>query len=360
MKRKQTKKVQKDGLAWYKSCREPLPWRADYGESQHPYLVLVSEIMLQQTRRAVVKDRFQLFLERFPNIEALAQASIDDVLTLWAGMGYYRRAHFLHKAAIDIVTKGFFPEDKKELLKIAGIGAYTSAAIRSFAFRKDDHVMDGNIQRVMARFGGHREDSFSRQQQGIAETLAEMHPDGFGAEWYQCLMDLGASICGVKSVQCEKCPLQSGCKVQHQALSLKLHKRAVKVSKRHMYVLLIKNQDNAYLMERSQTRSLFQGLWTFPYRLHATEQHIEDWGKDAVILPTTFVHVLTHLRLEIHMVVMSAASLFAMQNLEDAREERTWLNYSDIKEFSLSSSPRWGFPRWVGKVIDHLEGMRIQ
>lgn len=198
-------------LAWYRRHRRDLPWR----RTRDPYAILVSEMMLQQTRVAVVEDRWRRFVARFPDAAALAGASEDDVLALWSGLGYYRRARHLQAAARAIRDRhdGRVPEEAKLLRQLPGVGAYTAAAVASIAFDRPEPLVDGNVARVLARWfrvrGDPREGETARR---LARLATELVPRRGGAgDWNQALMELGALVCLPRDPRCASCPVASSC-----------------------------------------------------------------------------------------------------------------------------------------------------
>ncbi len=199
-------------LAWYDRHRRRLPWRAAAGEAPDPYRVWLSEIMLQQTTVKAVAPYFARFLERWPNVRALADASLDDVLKLWAGLGYYARARNLHACARIVVERhgGCFPACEAELAALPGIGRYTAAAIAAIAFDAPAVPVDGNVERVVARLYAVEDElpAAKLEIQKLAQTLAPGRRHG---DFAQALMDLGATICVPKKPACVLCPWMSEC-----------------------------------------------------------------------------------------------------------------------------------------------------
>jgi A/G-specific adenine glycosylase len=185
-----------------------LPWRSPPGEAPpEPYVVWLSEIMLQQTTVATVKPRFERFLARWPSVEALAAASDEDILSEWAGLGYYARARNLIACAREVVGRGGFPTTAAELLKLRGIGAYTSAAIAAIAFGERAAAVDTNVQRVIARSNG----SSAPAPGEIESALLAMMEEQWPGDVVQALMDVGATICRPKRPRCGACPLRVEC-----------------------------------------------------------------------------------------------------------------------------------------------------
>ena len=197
-------------LGWFREFQRDLPWR----RTTDPYRIWLSEIMLQQTRVAAAIPYYERFLQRFPDVHALAAAPQEEVLRLWSGLGYYGRARNLQKAAQQIVAKhqGTFPSSEADLLRLPGIGNYTAAAILSMAFGEKFAVLDGNVARVLARLGAIRGDLRESQHwqelQETADLLLEPKSPGDGN---QAMMELGATLCTPKSPQCLLCPVAQFC-----------------------------------------------------------------------------------------------------------------------------------------------------
>ena len=206
-------KFRKRLLAWFQQFQRDLPWRG----TKDPYRIWLSEIMLQQTRVAAVIPYYEKFLERFPNVQALAAAPQEDVLRVWSGLGYYSRARNLQKAAQQIAAKhgGQFPTRVADVLDLPGIGNYTAAAVLSIAFNEKHAVLDGNVARVLARLGALRGDFREPRRwqklQQTADALLDVNSPG---DWNQAMMELGATVCAPKSPQCLLCPVAPFCKAR--------------------------------------------------------------------------------------------------------------------------------------------------
>jgi A/G-specific adenine glycosylase len=260
-------------LAWYDDNRRDLPWRA----SRDPYAIWVSEIMLQQTRVAVVIERYREFLARFPTIIALAAAPEQDVLALWSGLGYYRRARMLHKAAQFVVERcgGAMPATAEGLQHLPGIGAYTAAAIASIAHGERAAVVDGNVERVLCRtegLGGDGEagsragsTAFKREIWNLAAQLVDPARPG---DFNQALMELGATVCLPRNPRCPVCPLVKDCITRGEH---KRQPRARMISREIAHALAVRTGsagragDREVLLEqRPATVSVMPGLWELP------------------------------------------------------------------------------------------------
>ncbi|NBB83754.1 MAG: A/G-specific adenine glycosylase, partial [Alphaproteobacteria bacterium] len=216
-------------LAWYDRHRRVLPWRAPAGQRPDPYHVWLSEIMLQQTTVPAVAGYFRDFLTRWPTVQALAAADLDEVLTAWAGLGYYARARNLHRCARMIAEThgGRFPEDEAGLRALPGIGAYTAAAIAAIAFDKPAAVMDGNIERVMARLFAVTEPlpGVKPKLRGLAGALTPADRPG---DYAQAMMDLGATICTARKPKCILCPVSEQCEGRRLGVADSLPAKAAK------------------------------------------------------------------------------------------------------------------------------------
>lgn len=256
-------------LSWYDKHQRVLPWRATKGQTPNPYYVWLSEIMLQQTTVVTVGPYFQKFIERWPTIHDLANAEREDVMHEWAGLGYYARARNLHKCAqtVSVELDGTFPEDEKELQKLPGIGGYTSAAIRAIAFSKPANVVDGNIERIMARLFAIREplpDSKNYLKE-LAADLSENREDRTG-DYAQALMDLGATICTPKSPKCSLCPVNDFCEAKALQIAEELPVKKAKKAKpqKHGYVYWIENDKSEILFERRNEKEMLGGMLGLP------------------------------------------------------------------------------------------------
>ena len=272
-------------LAWYDANRRILPWRED----PTPYHVWLSEIMLQQTRVEAVKKYYARFIERLPDIRALSEADEDTCSKLWEGLGYYSRVRNLRKAAIVIEREygGVMPGTRKNLAKLPGIGAYTSAAIASIAFGEPVPAVDGNLQRIFAR-----------------RIFQERIPDNRPGDYNQALMDLGAMICLPNGApKCTDCPWEGDCLARREGREKALPVPKKKKEKRveELTVLLVRTKDMVLIRKREET-GLLAGLFEFPNETgHLTEQEAEALLLQEGLLPLSVRelpparHVFTHL-----------------------------------------------------------------
>jgi A/G-specific adenine glycosylase len=248
---------------WYLSQRRDLPWR----HTRDPYRIWVSEIMLQQTRVAAVVPYFERFLDRFPSAAALARAPVADVLTAWAGLGYYTRARNLHKAAKLVVAAGGFPRDFAAIRALPGVGDYTAAAIASIAFGLPHAVLDGNVVRVLARFSNESGDisasATKRRLRTLADGLLDVQHPG---EFNQGLMELGATVCLPKRPRCSACPLTRLCEARRRGVEdrLPVKTRPAKPLRVGCEVLLIRRRGRILLWRRPEDSGRLAGFWELP------------------------------------------------------------------------------------------------
>ena len=259
-------------LAWYDVHAREMPWRVPpqdrtAGQLPNPYAIWMSEIMLQQTTVATVKDYFRRFIKRWPDVRDLAAAEDADVMAEWAGLGYYARARNLLKCARAIVDEhdGVFPADHTALLKLPGIGPYTAAAVSSIAFDLPHAVLDGNVERVMARL--YNEHTPLPDAKPTLMIHAQTHtPAQRPGDYAQAVMDLGATICTPKSPACGICPLRDPCEARAKGTMLELPKKTPKKAKpvRHGTVYLGRRGDGAWLLETRPEKGLLGGMLGWP------------------------------------------------------------------------------------------------
>lgn len=270
-------------LEWYDTHAREMPWRTPpsarkAGVSPDPYAIWMSEIMLQQTTVATVKDYFRRFITRWPTVRDLAAAQDADVMAEWAGLGYYARARNLLKCARAVVAdhNGAFPADHAALLKLPGIGPYTAAAVSSIAFDLPHAVLDGNVERVMARmFDIHTPLPTAKPE--LMDHAARLTPNKRPGDYAQAVMDLGATICTPKSPACGICPWRDACAAQLAGTAADLPKKLPKKAKpiRHGTVYLGQRTDGAWLLETRPEKGLLGGMLGWPGSdwVDATEPH---------------------------------------------------------------------------------------
>ena len=254
-------------LPWFAANRRDLPWRT---EPRNPYVVWISEIMLQQTRVDTVIPYFHRFMERFPTPAALAAAPLQDVLKAWEGLGYYSRARQLHKAAALIVARhgGQLPASPEALSALPGLGPYTVAAVASFAFGFPLAVLDGNVIRVLARLFAYPDDTVAPAARARLQALAQdLLPPRHAAETNEAWMELGALVCLPRSPRCDACPMQTVCLARHgdrpQAYPVK--RRKMQIPHKIVGAAVILNARNQIMIaQRRPEGGMLAGLWEFP------------------------------------------------------------------------------------------------
>lgn len=252
-------------LNWHSSHARHLPWKAD----RDPYKVWLSEIILQQTQVERGKLYFQKLLQHFPNLEALAQAPLSQLLKAWEGLGYYSRARNLHKAAQIICRDhaGQFPTTAKELQQLPGIGPYSSAAIASFAFDEDIALVDANVYRVLARFFDlHLPIDKAQGKRFFAQRAQELLPRGQAARYNQAIMDFGALVCKPQLPRCSACPLASRCQGKAAQSLEELPRKAAKAPRRarFFHYLIATDTQGQLILQQRQGKDIWQDLYEFP------------------------------------------------------------------------------------------------
>jgi len=249
-------------LRYYDRFRRDLPWR---GETD-PYRILVSEIMLQQTRVETVLRYYESWLKQFPNLETLASAGSTEVLKAWEGLGYYRRARNLHRAAKHIrdVLDGHFPTSYRDLRQLPGVGQYTAGAVASIGFGEIVPAVDGNVRRVLARLFDKREPAVRWLNRTAGDLVNKDRP----GDWNQALMDLGATICTPRNPRCEDCPVQRWCTAHEQGTQALSPVGIRKVPARETFFLLIvlQTEEGEVMLVRRPRKGLLAGMWAFPER----------------------------------------------------------------------------------------------
>ena len=285
--------------------RHHLPWLSD-----DPYRVWLSEIMLQQTQVVTVLDYYPRFIQRFPDVHHLAAAPVDEVLALWAGLGYYSRARNLHRAAQQVVHEwgGQFPSNRKGLEQLTGVGRSTAAAIAAFAFRQPEAILDGNVKRVLCRVfaqdGAPEDKAFEARLWALAEALLPTAPADMPG-YTQGLMDLGATLCKRHQPLCGLCPMQNLCLAhqQNRTDELPRRKKPPQVSAVTLYWLVLINQKQEILLQRRPAKGIWGGLFCVPCTedWHTLQPLLQACGlsSDELTEDTAISHRLTHRQLHI-------------------------------------------------------------
>ncbi|QGM46431.1 A/G-specific adenine glycosylase [Methylocystis heyeri] len=338
-------------LAWWDVSRRELPWRALAGRAPDPYAVWLSEIMLQQTTVASVTGYFGKFMSRWPNVEALARAPLEDVLAAWAGLGYYARARNLHACAGEVVRRhgGRFPQEPEALLGLPGVGPYTAAAIAAIAFNRPCVAQDGNVERVVSRLFAVEEPLPAAKGRIKAHTesfLSRQRPGDFA----QALMDLGATVCTPRSPDCSRCPLAGNCRARADGAQTRFPVKGEKPARPHRrgaaFVLL---RGGEALLRRRPAKGLLGGMSEFPSTPLSADFGLAEamgyapaeirWRR----LEGHVRHVFTHFSLELAVFL----SREAPDRNFDACDGYRWADVARLREEGLSSLMR--------KVAVHAE-----
>lgn len=310
-------------LAWYEQNGRALPWRYKGGAHPNPYVVLVSEIMLQQTTVKTVLTYFDRFMQRFPTVQDLAEASLEEVYFYWQGLGYYSRARSLHAAAQTIISQygGVFPQDAKEVGRLKGLGNYTTASFLALAFNQPATVVDGNVMRIMARMYHLTDplDDILPQIRSLAEELTDADQ---AADYASAIMDLGALICTPKKPQCLICPWRNLCQsCGYDDVEQIPQRRQLSKKKMQARVYLIHNNNGEIYIRKRTEKGLLSGLYEFVWH----EDHIFPQAKN---LNQLVVHIFTHIHLTLQ--------LYEMQT-EDPGLDGFFVNESVLGDYAFST-----------------------
>jgi A/G-specific adenine glycosylase len=326
-------------LKWYAGNRRDLPWR----QSSDPYAIWVSEIMLQQTRVAVVVERYQVFMARFPTLVALALAPEQEVLALWSGLGYYRRARMLHKAAKFVAENlgGNLPVLSEELQLLPGIGAYTAAAVASIAQGERVAVVDGNVERVLCRLAGweagSRKGGGAAQRHKITDLARQLLDPAHPGDFNQAMMELGAIVCTPRSPQCLVCPLNADCKTRGEH---KTPHRAPMISRVVAHALSVRTSRapgkrrgqgarEVLLEQRPAQLTVMPGLWELP--------HLRDAAVPPENLRLTVRHAIMQVNYYVRIRTVFEDDVEAMTV---AGGERRWVPLGEAAGMALTGLTR--------------------
>ena len=309
--------------------RHDLPWQ----QSVSAYRVLVSEMMLQQTQVKTVIDYFHRWMHRFPDLQTLAHASEDDVMSLWQGLGYYQRARRLQQAAVYLLEnhQGKFPRDLESLLLIPGVGRYTAGAILSFAFDHYGPIVDGNVKRLFSRYFGIDEDISSSKAEKKLWTLAHAYtPSKNNRQFAQALLDLGSTVCKPKATLCDECPVHHSCFAFHNdcvsQLPFKASKKARPTKDGHF---LWQHKQNQVLLEKRVSNGIWGALWCLP-EVQVPPKQRED-------LLDTFHHTFSHYKLHAHIWNTNV----------EMKSNYQWFSLSEIQNLGLPAPIK----KWIHQKI---------
>lgn len=337
-------------LAWYKKNARDLPWR----RTRDPYLIWVSEIMLQQTQVTTVIPYYEKWAKRFPSVHSLATAPLDDVLEHWAGLGYYRRARMLHKGAGEVVANfgGKLPKTPEELQKIPGIGRYTAGAIASIAFETKAPILDGNVIRILTRIHGIKMDISETKTIKHLWTLAEeILPEKSLGDFNQSMMELGATVCTPDSPNCGECPVSKFCvayqKGKPTAFPVKLKKEVFQSLKT---AALIVKENQKYLVHKQPQEGRWGGLYMFPHWPDKKEmlEHLQvkkkmAWKNDCAKPALTVKHGFTKYKIELEVF-----------KVEEHKPSSFGSGFQNSKWVGLQDLQKLAFPAPHKKIVKHL------
>ncbi|MCW5641175.1 MAG: A/G-specific adenine glycosylase [Rhodoferax sp.] len=327
--------------------RHHLPWQ----NTRDPYRVWLSEVMLQQTQVATVIGYFERFMARFPDVHALAQASQDEVMGQWSGLGYYSRARNLHRCAIEVVRRwgGVFPGDAQTLASLPGIGRSTAAAIASLCFGERVAILDANVRRVLARVLGFDADLASQSNQQLlwdaaTDLLPRRDLSHAMPRYTQGMMDLGATVCLPRNPLCDRCPVRSGCVAyaQGRPQAFPVRSRTLRRSAQSVWLLWARSAGrDAVWLQRRPSPGVWAGLHCLPWfdsRPELEEQVPPDYRSGMRDHPV-FTHVLTHKDLHLHPVQVE----LPRRAFASAADGGSW--------FDASAWPQLGLPAPVRRIL---------
>ena len=329
--------ITKTLLNWHsKHGRTDLPWQ----NTTDAYRIWVSEIMLQQTQVNTVIPYYQRFMQRFPSVQDLANAPIDQVLHHWTGLGYYARARNLHKSAgiIHAEHNGQMPTNFEQVLALPGIGRSTAGAILAFAYAQRHPILDGNVKRVLARFYAVEGWYGKKDVETKLWQLAEQNtPTKEVARYTQAIMDFGATLCTRSKPNCSECPLQSNCQAYatHRTSELPHGKPKAKIPTRETYMLLIKDQSGAILLQRNPPSGIWGGLWC-PPQVDELDEHLQIGSLQIAVgdVQPPIKHTFSHFHLWITPVMAKISD-----HLEMVAEpaEQVWYKFDSAQQLGLAA-----------------------
>lgn len=340
------KELRRALLCWFEAHKRPTPWR----DNPDPYRVWVSEVMLQQTQTATVIPYFERFLARFPTVQALAEAPLEEVLRHWEGLGYYARARNLHKAAQQVAQNGGqLPTTAEQLRELPGIGAYTANAIASIAFGQPTPVVDGNVMRVLARLlwlKGDLKTTAAQKQlwQLSAQIIDPQRPGDFN----QAMMELGSTLCTPMQPRCGACPVSHLCAAYQRKQPTAVPEPSRRVLTRHRVdVSAIIEREGRFLLAQRASEGLWGGLWEFPRATRQGRESLETVALRAaaqVGLQVEPLRILTQVK---HAVTYSRIQLYgylcAWQSGKAQGEEYVhfvWATSAELAHYALSAPQR--------------------
>lgn len=330
-------------LRWFQENRRDLPWR----HTTDPYAIWLSEVILQQTRIQQGQAYWERFMQRFPTVESLAEATEDEVLRLWQGLGYYSRARNLHAAAKQVVSAGRFPDTLEGIKALKGVGDYTAAAIGSIAFNLPAAVVDGNVYRVLARHFSIDTPINTTQGKKVFTALAqELLPHDHASAFNQAMMDFGAIQCTPQSPRCLLCPLTDTCEALRSGRvdMLPVKQRTLKIQTRCLTYIYIRCKGQTAI-HRREAGDIWQGLWE-PCLVEQPQESFVDWAArypgqlsddNCRLVQKGVKHVLTH------RVLLADLYLWEPEQQPELPSGYRWISETSLDNYAL--------PRLVEKLI---------
>ena len=331
----QDSQLSKQIVQWYlKNGRSDLPWR----KNVTAYRVWISEIMLQQTQVKTVIPFFKKFISKYPNLKSLSSANEEEILALWTGLGFYRRAINIYKAKEIILSdfKNRFPKSFDDIVRLPGIGESTAGAIMSLAYQIPYPILDANVKRVISRYESVGNDSTHKSNKKLWALSNKHTPSKNIFSYTQGIMDLGATICHNSKPNCGICPLQDDCKSAFRVITSKKETKKQNPTKKINFVLARSN--DSFLLFKKLEESFWEGLWT---PLELDPNHPLPWKDDIETIEEIYIkHKLSHLNLDIKVNIYEYKKIFKLKT----NEKYKWVNKSNIDKF--------GMPKPIKSIIE--------
>lgn len=355
------KKIQKKLLAWYQSNARKLPWRG----LKDPYLIWISEVMLQQTQVDTVIPYFNRWVDRFPDIKSVANTSVDEILKYWEGLGYYSRAHNIKKTAVNILSKhsGVIPSLPIDLMKFPGIGDYIAGAVASIGFGLDEPALDANGVRVLSRvYDFHGQTNKAANKRILKNNLRDLLPSGSAGDFNQAVMDLGSMVCKSTKPKCNHCPIKSECLAFSRNTQQVIPIKAIHSKKPHFNVVAgIIKRNGKVLIGKRPINGILGGMWEFPGgKIEKGEDHNTALRREIaeeldviVILKDAFgiyKHAYTHFSITVYpyFVEIEGGKLIAK-----VAEKIKWVEIRDLNGFPMGKVDRSISNNLLAKEIIH-------
>lgn len=329
-------------LAYYRKNKRLLPWRTIQDNDQNPYYTLVSEIMLQQTQVKTALGYYKRFIKKWPTIEKLASADLEEVLVMWSGLGYYNRAKNLLKTAKIVLYKHKkkIPSNKEELLKLPGIGEYTAAAIMSFAYGKHEVALDTNVKRFIVRVYG-LDKSIESSKKKIAFYSLKVFPKNNSGKFAQAVMDFASEVCTKSSPSCQDCLLKKNCKSYINGITYSRKYNSKLVKKKFSIVQLYVFKKKYFFLKKRPINQLLGGLYEVP----GSEWKLDTWPdfpknyKENYLMPEIINYKFSHFELKVRIIIIN----LKVKSLK--QKNGIWVSQEGLNKIPISNLTR--------KIITH-------